>query len=432
MLFRAFLLTLALLPALAAAQDCDCCNVQASGQKKYNAGDWKGARSTWQNAQKMPDADQCPELPGLIRKAQDKIDAAASATRQREKEEAAARLEQEKRDAASRAADDGFWEALKDGDIADCDKYLRKYPYGRHVKEAQRRKDDLAPKPTTTPATTPNSSAVPSGMARIPGGTFTMGDLFGEGSSDETQHSVTVSEFYLGKTEVTFDDFDAFCTATGREKPSDSGWGRGKRPVINVDWYDAVEYCNWLSPKANLTPAYTIDKSRRDPNNTSTSDDKKWIVTRKLNANGYRLPTEDEWEFAAREGGKKVRFGNGKDIANPAQINFVGSEKYKKDYSVSGEYRQKTIEVGSLNSPNALGLHDMSGNVWEWCSDWYGTYPSGSQSNPDGVTSGADRVLRGGSWGSYPQHVRAAVRNSFAPVYRYSYIGFRVARAVSF
>ncbi len=286
-------------------------------------------------------------------------------------------------------------------------------------------------KPTSTPSVSSRSDSIPAWMVLITGGTFTMGDLFREGESNETEHSVTVSDFYLGKTEVTFDDFEAFCTATGREKPSDSGWGRGKRPVINVDWYDAVEYCNWLSQKANLTLAYTLDKSRKDPNNTNAADAKKWIVTCNLMANGYRLPTEAEWEYAAREGGKKIRFGNGKDIANPSQINFDATASYKKDYSVVGEYRQKTVEVGSLNSPNVLGLHDMSGNVWEWCFDWYETYPSEGKTNPDGGTSGSLRVRRGGSWFDDPQDVRAADRSCVKPVNRDDIIGFRVARAVS-
>jgi formylglycine-generating enzyme len=137
---------------------------------------------------------------------------------------------------------------------------------------------------------------VPPSMVFIKGGTYTMGDLFGEGESRETQHSVTVSDFYLGKTEVTFDDFDAFCNATGRTKPSDSGWGRGNRPVIEVSWLDAAEYCNWLSQQQKRTPAYTIkgDTVTLNP----------FPVGKGRGSAGYRLPTEAEWEYAARSGGK--------------------------------------------------------------------------------------------------------------------------------
>ncbi len=273
----------------------------------------------------------------------------------------------------------------------------------------------------------PQPDQVSENMVLIKGGVFTMGDLFGEGNFDETRHSVTLSDFYLGKTEVTFDDFDAFCTATNREKPHDNEWGRGKRPVINVDWYDAVEYCNWLSQKERKTPVYTIDKSRQPPNNTSTSDTKKWAVTRNASAKGYRLPTEAEWEYAARNGGKKVRFGNGQDIADPTQMNFNASTGSKKAYSVIGEYRRQTVVVGSLHSPSALGLHDMSGNVMEWCGDWYRDYSSFADTNPAGPSSGSFRVHRGCSLGSIAEGCRVSFRDYDSPEGRSRSIGFRLA-----
>ncbi|HDQ45386.1 MAG TPA: hypothetical protein ENN17_07825, partial [bacterium] len=230
---------------------------------------------------------------------------------------------------------------------------------------------------TTAPGLSRGGSSAPRGMALIEGGTFQMGDTFGEGHSDEKPvHSVTVRSFYLAQTEVTFDEYDAFCTATKRKKPSDSGWGRGRRPVIHVTWFDAVEFCNWKSRQEGLTPCYQ-----------RSGDNVAWD----RNANGYRLPTEAEWEYAAREGGRKVRFGNGKDIADPAEINFNGSAQYKKSFSVAGVYRRKTMPVGSF-SPNRLGLYDMSGNVWEWCWDWYGSYGGGAQSDPAGPSSGRCRV----------------------------------------
>jgi formylglycine-generating enzyme required for sulfatase activity len=272
---------------------------------------------------------------------------------------------------------------------------------------------------------------VPSDMVLLRGGNSTMGDPYNEGSSDEKPtHSVTLSDFYIGKYEVTFDEFDAFCSATGREKPGDRDWGRGRRPVINVDWYDAVEYCNWRSQKESLSTVYTIDKTRQDPNNQNNSDTKKWIVTMNLAAKGYRLPTEAEWEYAAREGGKKVRFGNGRDIINPSEINFDASASYKKDFSIVGEYRQKTVSVDDL-SANSLGLKHMSGNVWEWCADWYGdTYYAVSEGarNPTGPSSGQYRVLRGGSWYYLPVNCRAADRYRASPDHRHDGIGFRVVR----
>lgn len=252
-------------------------------------------------------------------------------------------------------------------------------------------------------------------MVRVVGGTFQMGDTFDDGYDREKPvHSVTVSDFYLGRYEVTFAEYDAFCEATGKEDEADEGWGRGRRPVINVSWLDAVEYCNWLSEQHGYQPVYAIKGND---------------VTANWQANGYRLPTEAEWEFAARQLGQQVRFGNGQDTARVSQINFNGGEIYKESYSEVGEYRARTVPVGSLNSPNNLGLHDMSGNVWEWCWDWYGDYPSAAQNNPRGPESGSGRVLRGGSWNDYPAGVRCSYRFDITPGYRYYFIGFRLSRA---
>jgi formylglycine-generating enzyme required for sulfatase activity len=253
-------------------------------------------------------------------------------------------------------------------------------------------------------------------MVTVKGGRFDMGDVMKDQEfNNETVHSVTLGDFQIGKYEVTFEEFDAFCEATRREKPSDEGWGRGKRPVINVNWFDAVAYCNWLSEQAKLTPVYTI-----------RGED----VTANWRANGYRLPTEAEWEYAARGRGKKVRFGNGKDIADPKEINFDASKEQKMPYSVIGEYRGKTVPVGSLNSPNALGLHDMSGNVWEWCWDWHADYPTRAVTNPRGGEKGSNRVYRGGSWFEFPHFCRAANRYYDRPASRGGYVGFRLARAL--
>jgi formylglycine-generating enzyme required for sulfatase activity len=271
---------------------------------------------------------------------------------------------------------------------------------------------------------------VPAHMVYVKGGTFEMGDVMGaEVYDDETVHTVTLSNFLLAKNELTFDEFDAFCKATGRELPGDEGWGRGKRPVINVDWYDAVEYCNWRSGQEGLQAVYSINNNSKDSKNSSVYDNKKWQVTTSCSANGYRLPTEAEWEYAARAGGKKVRFGNGKDIANPLEINFNASSGYRKAYSIAGEYRQKTLPVGSF-SPNTLELFDMSGNVGEWCGDWYGTYRRIASSDPQGATGGSGRVIRGGSWYCNPAYLRVAYRIDFTPDLRLEHVGFRLARAI--
>lgn len=310
----------------------------------------------------------------------------------------AQKLEAEEREIAA-------WEAAKRANTCEgYQTFRRDHPRSAYVALAEEKEKTLC------------RAAAPDFMVLVRGGTFEMGDSFGDGSSAEKPvHTVTLSDFYMGKTEVTFDEYDAFCAATGREKPSDSGWGRGKRPAINVSWHDAVAYCNWLSERQNLKKVYTI------------SGDK---VTADWDANGYRLPTEAEWEYAARSGGKRVRFGNGKDVADPSEINFDGSAAYQTSYSRAGEYRKKTLPVGSLLA-NDLGLHDMSGNVWEWCWDWYGSdyYGKSERNNPSGPGSGSYRVLRGGSWYGVPNYLRVADRYYVNPSVRDFNYGFRLARA---
>ncbi len=301
--------------------------------------------------------------------------------------------------------DDEDWEAAQAQNTPEaCRDYLNKWPNGRHKEAAE-----ACAKP-------PAAAYLKPEMIRIPAGTFEMGDVMEDQEHDDEKpiHEVTLNAYYIGQYEVTFAEYDAFCEATGKEKPNDEGWGRNNRPVINVSWFDVVEYCNWLSEQEGFRPVYTINGEE---------------VTANWQANGYRLPTEAEWEYAARQGGQKVRFGNGKDIADPKEINFNGSESYKKPYSLVGEYRRQTVPVGSLNSPNQLGLHDMSGNVYEWCWDWYGDYGKEAQTNPRGPVKGSIRVFRGGSWFNFPQYCRAALRGNFNPAYRDYYLGFRLARS---
>ncbi len=241
----------------------------------------------------------------------------------------------------------------------------------------------------------PAGQSIKSTMVFVKGGTFTMGDLFDEGEDNEKpMHQVTLSNFYMSKYEVTQRQWQQIMGSNPASFHCDDC------PVENVNW----EYIQIFLKKLNATlPA---------------------------GQKPYRLPTEAEWEYAAREGDKKVRFGNGQDQADPTRINFNGLAKFKRAYSLAGTYRERTVAVGSLRSPNTLGLHDMSGNVSEWCSDWYNAdyYKSSPASNPPGPPSGSYRVVRGGSWGNDPQYCRVAYRHSLTPVARGNIVGFRLAK----
>ena len=203
-------------------------------------------------------------------------------------------------------------------------------------------------------------------MVRIPGGRFFMGDLSGKGESNEKPvHEVSIQPFSAGKFEVTFAEWDACLEAVGCSKrPDDQGWGRGNRPVINVNWEDAQQYVKWLSGKTG----------RR-----------------------YRLLTESEWEYVARAGTTtEYSFG---DCIDTGKANYDGNYEFN-GCGKTGKYLLRTAAVGSYPA-NAWGLHDVHGNVWEWTQDcWHGSY-AGAPTDGSAWTSGGDcarRVVRGGSW----------------------------------
>ncbi len=279
----------------------------------------------------------------------------------------------------------------------------------------------------------PVLKTLPRNMVLVRGGTFEMGDVFDDNhyENEKPVHQVTLSDFYMAACCVTFDEYDAFCVATQRQKPYERDW---EMPVINITWYDAVAYCNWLSVQDGRQPVYTIDKSRQDPNNENKDDDVKWIVTPNWQANGYRLPTEAEWEYAAREGGKKVRFGNGQNILKATESSFNASSHNKEPYSEVGKYH-RTVPTDSFK-PNSLGLYNMSGNVWEWCWDWFdwNYYQKSPANRPRGPENGSNRVLRGGCSSKPARYCRVAYRsfsaptklNYFPPVLNFDHIGFRL------
>jgi formylglycine-generating enzyme required for sulfatase activity len=230
-------------------------------------------------------------------------------------------------------------------------------------------------------------------FVRIQGGTFTMGSPATEADriDNEVQHQVTVGSFYMGKYEVTQREYQALMGTN----PS---WFKGDNlPVERVTWYDAVNYCNALSRKEGLKPAYTVSGTN---------------VTWYFSANGYRLPTEAEWEYACRAG-TTTPYSSGSSVDGAG---WYGSN--------SGS---TTHPVGTKQA-NAWGLYDMHGNVWEWCWDLYGAYPNGSQTDPLGASSGPTRVIRGGSWGNNGQYLRSAWRGGNTPSNSYYYLGFRLLR----
>jgi formylglycine-generating enzyme required for sulfatase activity/predicted Ser/Thr protein kinase len=220
-------------------------------------------------------------------------------------------------------------------------------------------------------------------MVRIPEGYFTVGSRKGDGNDDEhPAHRVFISDFWLGKTEVTFAQFDAFCSETGRPLPADEGWGRGNRPVINVTWKDADGYCLWLARKTG----------RR-----------------------FRLPSEAEWEKAARE-----RYPWGANLPSADHANMKGDDDGFAFTAPAGSF-----PAGS--SP--YGILDMAGNVWEWTADWYAPkyYRQSPQRDPLGPVSGTTRSVRGGSWSDGSDLIRSANRSDERPDRRLNKLGFRLA-----
>jgi formylglycine-generating enzyme required for sulfatase activity len=272
--------------------------------------------------------------------------------------------------------------------------------------------------------TTYNPGTPLGGFAFIPAGSFQMGQ---DGIATPV-HSVYVSAFYLGKTEVAWLDWRTVRDWAVTQNYTDLiGRGAGKadtHPVHSITWYDMVKWCNAKSEKEGLTPCYAVAGSVYRAG--SSAPDCNW------SANGYRLPTEAEWEKAARGGlsGKLFPWG---DIINHGYANYYSSSESCESpqnpgphpiYAVGG--LPYSSPVGSF-APNGYGLYDMAGNMWERCWDRYGAYAAGSQTDPRGASLGSDRVFRGGSWTNGATNCRVAIRNIPSPAF-YDF-GFRLARS---
>jgi len=274
-----------------------------------------------------------------------------------------------------------------------------------------------------------NISTMPEEFGLVEGGTFH------NGTAD-----VTISDFYMSKYEITHTKFIEFLNDYGVSSngsydgvelidmdDSDCaiGYSNGsfyfssnsyapntECPVIEVTWYGSALYSNWLSEEEGLTPCY----------NTSN-----WTCN--INANGYRLPTEMEWMFAAKGGNQEPATGYNQYAGTDVEAQLTNHAWYYANIGSSGTSQYGRKEVGT-KLPNQLGLYDMSGNVCEWCNDyWYSSYSSSAQTDPVGPATGSNRVLRGGGWNSSATSCRVAIRSGSIPTYSDDYMGFRLARS---
>ena len=277
-------------------------------------------------------------------------------------------------------------------------------------------------------------------LVAIKGGSYSMGDALGE-LKDARPHQVTLAPFMIAKHEVTLELWDSVML-WGRDHgypdiPAGNGKGHN-HPVYAISWVDAVKWCNALSEKEGLTPCYYAGATRQDVARKDRMD----IGNQQVNweANGYRLPTEAEWEFAARGGLSNKRFPLGNEITHE-HANYHGSplieyDKSQREGIVPALMSSKpyTAVIGSFQ-PNGFGLHDMAGNVSEWCWDQYNVgvapdpHPGGT--DPRGSDTGGKRMARGGSSFTSAYYLRCADRGGNVPTYIFADTGFRTVRIPS-
>lgn len=271
------------------------------------------------------------------------------------------------------------------------------------------------PPPSSSQQGQEEQPQIPENFILVEGGTFSMGSPDSEAwrSDDETQHTVTVSDFYMSAFEVTQAEYQAVIGS------NPSAFSGEELPVETVSWLDAIAYCNARSELEGLDPAYTVEGQ---------------TVTWNRSANGYRLPTEAEWEYACRAG-TQTPFNTETSISAD-ESNYWGHYPYliEDNYfnqsnleTRPGVYRETTVAVGSFQ-PNAWGFYDMHGNVGEWVWDYYGDYPTEAQTDPVGPDSGVLRVNRGGGWNDFAKNLRSAYRATLPQDSAVFNVGFRLVR----
>ena len=248
-------------------------------------------------------------------------------------------------------------------------------------------------------------------MVLVEGGEFLLGSPYSDNRAEkdeQPQVMVSVASFHMSKYEVTVEEWKNYVADKGLSMPAKPKWGwEDSFPMSNVTWDDAIEYCNWLSVKHGLEPAYTKRGSYPFCN---------------FSASGYRLPTESEWEYAAR-GGKKSKGYTYVGANTPDRMSWNESNSNGRPHTIGTRYA------------NELGIFDLNGNVWEWCWDIYDKLyykdikkELTTNENPKGGTDGELRVVKGGSWDSKVSFLRPANKVSITPDRVYDFFGFRLVR----
>ncbi len=253
----------------------------------------------------------------------------------------------------------------------------------------------------------------------IASGTFSMGDSSGL-FDQQPMHDITLNEYFISAYTVTNAQYKIFCDLTGHSYPQEGGNNQPPQdylvnypeyPVVGISWYDAIKYCNWLSEKKGYTACYDTTNWSYDP----TKD-------------GYHLPTEAQWERAARGNLDKKKYPWG-DEEPGTRCNYQSYQGILEGEMANFSDNRGTLPVGKFQ-PNGLMLYDMAGNVWEWCNDWYqkNYYQSSPDENPLGPETGSEKVIRGGAWNTSESYLGCATRYSFRQNEKSYDIGFRIAR----